>query len=205
MHKSKAINNLPVQQYADEEEAREAVRTLIRWAGDDPDRPGLQDTPARVLQFYREFFSGYNAEPAHYINSIANDVTYDDFIMVKDIRLTSFCEHHMLPASGFAHIAYVPGKAVAGIGTIARIAADCARRLTTQEAITEEIASLMNESFAPKGVALSVSLNHGCMALRDAAQTGAQVVTTKFSGIFKDKPDIQNQFLTYIKPDQANA
>lgn len=186
MGKSKAIN---------ETEAREAVRTLIRWAGDDPDRPALQDTPARVLEFFSEFFTGYDKNAADYEGSIANDVAYDDFIMVRDITLASFCEHHMLPATGTAHIAYIPKDKVAGIGTIARIAEDCARRLSTQEAVTNDIAAIIDQAFAPQGVAVLVDLGHGCMTLRGGKQTQSRVTATKFTGAFKDNPALQTRFL----------
>ena len=133
-------------------QAEEAVRTLIRWAGDDSDRPGMAETPARLLAFYDEFFKGYERGAADYDSPPADDLDYGDFILVRDIRLLSFCEHHMLPATGFAHIAYIPGEKLAGIGTIARLAAESARRFTTQEALTARINGLMNEAFAPTAV-----------------------------------------------------
>ena len=196
MAKSKAINKPGANE--SREEAREAVRTLIRWAGDDPDRAGMIETPDRVLRFYEEFFTGYGAKTEDYTGSIANDIVYDDFILVKDIRIASFCEHHLLPATGSAHIAYIPGGNIAGIGTLARIASDCARRFTTQEAITTDIAAMMTQAFAPQGIAIAVSLTHGCMGLRDRTQQDSAVMTTKFSGLFRDNPDIQKQFIMLV-------
>ncbi len=183
------------------DEAREAVRTLIRWAGDDPDRAGLRATPDTVLDFYARFFTGYNSSAASYKDSVAQGLRYDDMIMVRDIRVSSFCEHHMLPAQGHIHIAYIPGAAVAGIGTIARLAADCARRLTTQEALCEDIVGLMDEAFAPKGVAVIAQLAHGCMSLQgDTARHSSRVITTRFSGAFKTDPALQNRVLTLLDP-----
>lgn len=194
MGKSKIINK------QGEEQALEAVRTLIRWAGDNPDRSGMEDTPRRVLEFYEEFFK-YNANVADYSNSAANDISYEDFILVKDIQLISFCEHHMLPAAGIAHIAYIPGKSMAGIGTIARIAEDCAQKFTTQEALTGNIMNMINDAFIPAGAAIMAKLSHGCMALRGQQQRQSSVTTTKFSGVFHDNPDIQRQFLMLADKD----
>lgn len=193
MSKSKAIKKpLPA-------EAREAVRTLIRWAGDDPDRPGMQDTPQRLLQFYEDFFRGYDAAPADFAGSIANDVACEDFIMVRDIDFVSFCEHHMLPATGAAHIAYIPGKIVPGIGAIARIADTCARRFTTQETLTAEIAAMVNSAFAPAGVAVMTVMAHGCMNLRAPQRSrDARVTTVKFSGVFFDDPRLQDRFFMIL-------
>ncbi len=174
---------------------------MIRWAGDDPDRPGMADTPAQVLAFYEEFFKGYGKQAADYAGSIANDTTFEDFILVKDINIASFCEHHMLPATGTAHIAYIPGQAVAGIGTLARIAEDCARRLSTQETVTSEIISMINEAFVPAGIAVMVTFSHGCMTLRGGQKKESTVTTTKFSGIFHDNPDIQKQFLIFVNEE----
>ncbi|PJB70865.1 MAG: GTP cyclohydrolase I FolE [Alphaproteobacteria bacterium CG_4_9_14_3_um_filter_47_13] len=196
MMKSKMINHRQKKQQETEESlALEAVRTLIRWGGDDPDRAGLQDTPARVLAFYKDFFSGRDIAPANYAGSLAPDVTYDDLILIRDIRLVSFCEHHMLPASGRAHIAYIPDQKIAGLGSFAKIAAFCSRRFTTQEAITNDIIEMIQTAFSPCGVAVMVSLSHGCMTLRDPMQSRSVTLTTKFSGIFQSEPSRQQQFL----------
>lgn len=191
MAKSKVIHKANT----DEESAKEAVRTLIRWAGDDPDRPGMHDTPERVLEFYRAFFTGYTRGPSDYKGGVANDIAYDDFILVKDIRIMSFCEHHMLPATGTAHIAYIPGKTVPGLGTIARIAADCAAKFTTQESITDDILHTVHSSFTPDGIAVLVELSHGCMTLRGGEKQHSKALTAKFSGLFLENEALRRQFL----------
>lgn len=190
MGKSKAIERPP------EHEAHEAVRTLIRWAGDDPDRPGMRKTPERVLAFYRDFFAGYNARPEDYGTSVAEGAEGGNFILVRDIALISFCEHHMLPAHGTAHIAYIPGETVPGIGAVARLAADCAARLTTQESLTAAIAAMMDRAFAPRGAAVAVTLSHGCMTLRNPAQRETCVATVAFTGDFGRDADLRHTFLS---------
>ena len=192
MEKSKTINE------NNDEQAQQAVRALIKWAGDDPDRPGMDKTPQRVLDFYRAFFKGYGKTASDYSASIANDVEYDDFILVKDIQLQSFCEHHLLPATGIAHIAYIPDENVAGLGTIARIIDDCARRFTTQEAIINDAVALIEQAFAPNGIALYAELSHGCMTIREPALKQSKAVATKFTGDFQNNPDIQKQFFMLI-------
>lgn len=192
MGKGKAIHQ------PDEAQAREAVRTLIRWAGDDPDRPGLADTPTRVLAFYREFFTGYGQEAGSCGGGFADDAATTGFILVRDIKLESFCEHHMLPATGRAHIAYVPDGTLAGIGSIARIAAGLARRLTVQERLGRDIAEAIEAAFSPRGVAVLLDLSHGCMTLRGGRQDESRVVTIFFSGVFRDDRDTQKQFLSLI-------
>jgi len=199
MGKSKAINKGGAANRPDAATAEEAVRTLIRWAGDDPDRPGMQQTPQRLLAFYKEFFTGYAATPAAFAGSIANDVSCGDFILVRDINLVSFCEHHMLPATGTAHIAYVPGERVPGLGAIARIADICARRFTTQETLTSDIAAMIEGAFAPAGIAVLTSLSHGCMALRAPQHSRDSAVTTnRFTGIFANDPELQNRFFMLV-------
>ena len=197
MTKSKTIHK-PSEQ----EQITEAIRTLIRLAGDDPDRPELEKTPQRVADFYREFFSS-NADTQQRYDSIANDVPYEDFILVRNIKLNSFCEHHMLPAYGHANIAYLPKDKLAGLGTIARIADDCARRLTTQEAITKNIISNINEAFSPAGIAVSVSLSHGCMLLRNASCSHSDAVTTIFTGAFKSDKHLKQLFIQQIGPKES--
>lgn len=176
------------------EEALEAVRTLIRWAGDDPDRPGMRDTPERVLAFYDAFFSGYETGDVS-LAGLPGEAAYEDFILIRDIKLASFCEHHMLPATGTAHIAYVPNGKIAGFGALGRIAARRASRFTTQEAITNGIIADMEASLSPRGAAVFVEMAHGCMGLRAPHQEGSRAVTVKFSGLFLDEMDIQRQFL----------
>lgn len=193
MNKSKAIIK------PQPAEAREAVRTLIRWAGDDPDRPGMQDTPERLLRFYEEFFSGYRSRPGDFAGSIANDVACEEFVLITDIEIASFCEHHLLPATGVAHIAYIPGTGVPGIGAVARIADACARRFTTQEALTADTAAMMESAFAPAGVAVMTAMAHGCMNLRAPERNRQATVTTaKFTGAFLENSGLQDRFFMLI-------
>ncbi len=193
MAKSKVINKPPP------EEAREAVRTLIRWAGDDPDRPGMAETPQRLLKFYSEFFTGYASAPEDFSGSIANDTACKEFILIRDIEIVSFCEHHLLPASGMAHIAYIPGENVPGIGAIARIADACARRFTTQETLTGDIAAMVESAFAPAGVAVMTAMTHGCMTLRAPQRNRrSKVSTVKFTGAFLNDPALQDRFCMLV-------
>jgi len=192
MSKCKEINN------ALELQALDAVKTLISWAGDDPTRPGLQQTPERVLKFFSHFFEGYNIDVSEFEKSIANDIDFDDFILVKDLNIQSFCEHHMLPSEGLAHIAYIPNKKVAGLGTISRIADKCARRLTTQEEITNNIHDIIVSAFDPLGIAIMITLEHRCMTYNQPQTINSQAITTKYSGTFTESAELQNNFLSLV-------
>ena len=176
-------------------EAAKAVETLIRFAGDDPARAGMTDTAKRVLKFYETFFTGYDFNPEDYTASMAEDVSFDDFILIKDIKIDSFCEHHMLPAAGTASIAYIPHNKVPGLGAVTRLIAAAARRFTTQEDITKLIASRMAEAFGVTDIALTVTLSHGCMTLRDKENAGTTVATTAFKGHFSTDLNLQNRYL----------
>lgn len=193
MGKSKAINDRDIR--PGRAQAEEAVRTLIRWAGDDPARAGLRQTPARVADFYRDFFKGYDLCAEEFSASTAPGAAGGDIVLVGGIAIATFCEHHMLPAEGTASVAYIPGAAVAGLGAVARIAQYCAARLTTQEDLTAAIAQAMEQAFAPHGVAVLTRLRHGCMTLRASGQQGSAATVLRYAGVFCDDMALQNRFL----------
>ncbi|KQS85782.1 GTP cyclohydrolase I FolE [Rhizobium sp. Leaf386] len=179
-----------------QEEAEAAVRTLIRWAGDDPSREGLLDTPRRVAKAYRELFSGYNAVPEDILVRTFSDVAgYNDMVIVKDIEFHSHCEHHMVPFHGAAHIAYVPEAGVLGLSKMARLVELYARRLQTQETMTSQIARALDESLRPKGVAVMIEAEHMCMAMRGIRKQGAKTITATFTGTFKASAQDQSRFM----------
>ena len=180
-------------------EAMEAVKTLILWAGDNPEREGLLDTPKRVVKAYKQFFSGYNDDPEEILSRTFEEVDgYDDAVIVRDIRLESHCEHHMVPIIGIAHIAYIPVKKVVGISKLARTVEIFAKRLQTQETMTQQIASAINNAMKPKGVAVFIKAIHQCMTTRGVEKPNVSTITNTFLGDFKTKIDLQRQFLNYI-------
>ena len=164
------------------EDAEAAVRTLIQWAGDDPDREGLQDTPARVARSYRELFAGYESDPREYLKRTFEEVGgYDELVVLKDIRLVSFCEHHMLPVIGRAHVGYLPTNRVVGISKLARVVQGFARRLQIQEKLTAEIAVAIQEILEPQGVGVVIEAEHSCMTLRGVNTPGSTLTTDRKS------------------------
>jgi GTP cyclohydrolase IA len=178
------------------DEAMEAVRTLIAWAGDDPEREGLKDTPKRVIEAYREWFAGYDQCPAEELTRTFEDVNgYDDIVMLKRIDVESHCEHHMAPFLGKAYVAYLPTDAVVGISKIARVVEIFAKRLQTQETMTAQIAEAINESLAPRGVAVLIDAEHQCMSTRGVHHKDVTTVTTTFTGAFKDDAELRSRFL----------
>jgi GTP cyclohydrolase I len=182
------------------EEAEAAVRTLIRWAGDDPAREGLQDTPKRVAKAFREFYSGYGENPSEILDKVFSEVEgYDDIVLVRDIPFYSHCEHHMVPFYGVAHVAYYPTKGVVGLSKLARLVDAYARRLQTQETMTAQIASAMVKALDPRGVAVMIEAEHMCMSMRGIQKAGALTLTTQFTGIFKEDPAEQVRFLTLVR------
>lgn len=182
------------------DEAEAAVRTLIKWAGDDPSREGLQDTPARVVRSYDEFFSGYNEDAAKMLSRVFEEVDgYDDMILLRDIRLESYCEHHMVPILGKAHIAYFPHRHVVGISKLARVVDIFAKRLQTQETMTAQIASTIQETLKPKGVAILIEAAHQCMTTRGVHKSDVSMVTSRFTGCFDEQTELQNRFLLNVK------
>jgi GTP cyclohydrolase I len=179
-----------------QEEAEAAVRTLIRWAGDDPTREGLLDTPKRVAKAYRELFAGYDAAPEDVLARTFSDVAgYSDMVIVKDIAFHSHCEHHMVPFHGVAHIAYFPEDGVLGLSKMARLVDLFARRLQTQETMTSQIAKALDESLRPKGVAVMIEAEHMCMAMRGIQKQGAKTITTTFMGQFEGSAQDQSRFM----------
>jgi GTP cyclohydrolase I len=182
------------------EEAEAAVRTLIRWAGDDPGREGLRDTPQRVAKAYRELYAGYGADPAAVLERVFEEVEgYGDMVLVRDIPFASHCEHHMIPFTGCAHIAYYPAKGVVGLSKLARVVDAFARRLQTQESLTVQIADTIDEALRPRGVAVMLEAEHLCMSMRGVRKAGSSTVTTQFTGVFKDDPAEQVRFLTLVR------
>ena len=180
-------------------EAEEAVRTLIRWAGDDPTREGLLDTPRRVVKSYREFFSGYADDPAAILTRTFSETDgYDEMIVLKDIRFESHCEHHMAPIIGRAHIAYLPRKRVVGISKLARLLDCYAKRLQIQEKLTAQIANTLNDELQPRGVAVVIDASHQCMTTRGVHKTGTSMVTSRMLGAFRTDPSTRREFLAFI-------
>jgi len=186
------------------EEAEAAVRTLIRWAGDDPQREGLRDTPERVAKAFREFYSGYRDDPHEVLDKVFAEVEgYDDIVLVRDIPFYSHCEHHMVPFFGMAHVGYYPTKGVVGLSKLARLVEVYARRLQTQETMTAQIARAMEEALEPRGVAVMIEAEHMCMSMRGVQKAGAMTITTQFTGAFKDDPAEQVRFLTLVRHGKA--
>ena len=179
-----------------QEEAEAAVRTLIRWAGEDSDREGLLDTPARVARSYRELFAGYEADPRHYLERTFEEVGgYDELVVLRDIRFVSFCEHHMLPVVGRAHVGYLPDKRVVGISKLARVVNGYARRLQIQEKMTAEIAAAIQEVLQPKGVGVVIEAEHSCMTLRGVSSPSSSLSTSQLVGLVRDDPRTRAEFL----------
>ncbi|MEF2073630.1 GTP cyclohydrolase I FolE [Consotaella aegiceratis] len=181
------------------EEAEAAVATLIRWAGDDPHREGLLETPARVVKSYEELFGGYGMDPAEILGRTFEEVAgYDDIVLMRDIDFYSHCEHHMVPIIGKAHIAYLPAGRVLGLSKIARCVETFARRLQTQEAMTAQIAAAIDEVLGPRGVAVMLEGEHLCMAMRGVRTKGSKTITTAFHGAFADDKAEQARFLGMV-------
>lgn len=186
------------------EQAEEAVRTLLAWAGDDPSRPGLQDTPGRVTDAYGEYFSGYVADPAAELAATFEDPSgYDDMVLLRDIRFESHCEHHMAPFSGLAHVAYVPNGRIVGLSKLARVVEIYARRLQTQEALTADIAKTIMDGLKPKGVAVLMSAEHACVGMRGVRQAHAKAVTMRLTGVFDTEDSWRMRFLTQVQPEHS--
>lgn len=180
-------------------EAEAAVRTLIAWAGDDPDREGLRDTPARVVRAWQEFGAGYTQDPATHLRRTFGEVEdYDDIVVVRDIPFASTCEHHMVPFVGQAHIAYVPHHRVVGLSKLARVVDVFARRLQVQEKLTAQIAAAIEHELQPRGVAVLVRAEHQCMTLRGVHKHGTSTVTRRFTGEFQRDRELRREFLEQI-------
>ena len=181
------------------EEAKDAVRTLIAWAGDDPEREGLIETPDRVARAYQEFFAGYDDDPEEILSKTFEEVEgYDEMVIVRNIRLESHCEHHMVPILGIAHIGYIPNNRVVGISKLARIVDVFGKRLQTQETMTAQIADTISKVLKPKGVAVVVDAAHQCMTTRGIHKSETSTVTSKMTGVFQKNINTRNEFMALI-------
>ena len=190
----------PVTDRPSREDAEAAVRTLLRWAGDDPDREGLRETPQRVVKAYRELFSGYDQCPADELGRTFEEVAgFDDMVLLKDISFHSHCEHHMVPIIGRAHVGYLPAGRVVGLSKIARVVDIFARRLQTQESLTKQVADAIQDILEPRGVAVMIEAEHMCMSMRGIRKQGSTTLTTTFTGVFKEQPEEQVRFMTLLR------
>jgi GTP cyclohydrolase IA len=195
-----AVQRRPDQNRPSREEAEEAVRVLLRWAGDDPSREGLVDTPKRVAAAYGELFRGYRESADEIMSRVFEEVDgYDDMVVVRDIPFYSHCEHHMVPFVGKAHIGYYPSEGVVGLSKLARVVDVYARRLQTQEAMTAQIMQAIDAALKPRGVAVWLEAEHMCMSMRGVQKPGAKTITTQFSGVFRDDPAEQMRFLAMAR------
>ncbi|MBJ6131598.1 GTP cyclohydrolase I FolE [Ochrobactrum sp. Q0168] len=193
----KQANVTPLHGTPTQADAEAAVRTLLLWAGDDPDREGLLETPKRVAKAYKELFSGYTESPEEVLGTVFEEVAgYNDMVLVKDISFFSHCEHHMVPIIGKAHVAYLPDHKVVGLSKIARVVDIFAHRLQTQESITAQIADTIQTILKPRGVAVMIEAEHMCMAMRGIRKQGSTTITTTFTGEMKTKVDEQVRFMT---------
>jgi GTP cyclohydrolase IA len=184
-------------------EAEAAVRTLIEWVGDDPDREGLLETPKRVIQAYRELFSGYESDPRAYLARTFEEVGgYDELVLLRDIRVVSFCEHHMLPFLGRAHVGYLPTDRVVGISKLARVVHGFARRLQIQEKLTAEIAEAIHDILKPKGVGVVIVSEHSCMTMRGVNTPGSRLTTSHLLGEIRDDPRTRQEFFELVRGER---
>jgi len=182
------------------EEAMEAVKTLISWAGDDPSREGLIETPKRVVKAYEEFFAGYEQDASKVLGKTFEDVNgYDDIVFLRDINIESHCEHHMVPIAGKAHVAYLPKDKVVGISKLARVIEIFAKRLQTQETMTMQIINTIDEALDPFGTAIMIDAKHQCMTTRGINKPNVSTITTKFSGLFAEDAELRNRFMQLVK------
>ncbi|HXY90615.1 MAG TPA: GTP cyclohydrolase I FolE [Xanthobacteraceae bacterium] len=186
------------------EEAEAAARTLIAWVGDNPNREGLRDTPKRLVKAFEQVFSGYRDSPHEVLDRTFGEIgNFDDLVVVRDIPFYSYCEHHMFPMVGRAHVAYFPVDRVVGLSKIARVVDMYARRLQTQEHLTSQILSAIDENLKPRGVAVMIEAEHMCMAMRGVQKQGVSTVTTQFTGVFRDDPDEQIRFFKLVRDPRA--
>ena len=185
-------------------EAEEAVRVLLRWACDDPTREGLRDTPKRVVKSYEEFFAGYHVDPVALLERTFEETDgYDEIVLLRDIRVESYCEHHMVPIIGRAHIGYLPHRRVIGISKLARVVEAYAKRLQIQEKLTAQIANTLNEVLQPRGVAVVIEASHQCMTTRGVHKPGVSMVTSRMLGAFRDDPTTRREFLSMLRGPSA--
>jgi GTP cyclohydrolase IA len=182
-----------------QDEAEQAVRTLIKWAGDDPEREGLRETPSRVARAYKEWFAGYEQSPEEFLQRTFEEVAgYDEIVLLRDVQFVSHCEHHMAPIHGRAHIGYLPRRRVVGISKLVRLIEVYGRRLQIQERMTAEIANTLERVLEPQGVAVVLEGTHGCMTSRGVGQREATMVTSRMLGVFRDQPQTRHEFLSVL-------
>ena len=182
--------------------AEEAVKTIIQWIGEDPNREGLKSTPRRVVKAFKEYFQGYTQDPAAYLTKTFTEVEgYDDMVIEKNISLQSHCEHHMAPILGVAHVAYIPSKKVVGLSKLGRVVEAFSKRLQTQERLTMQIAKTIMNTLEPRGVAVTIDAVHQCMTDRGIKKENTSTITNYFLGVFKDDLSFQNRYLRYINKD----
>ena len=185
-----------------DQKAEEAIRTIIQWIGEDPEREGLRSTPKRVVRAYKEYFLGYTEDPAKYLTKTFTEVEgYDDMVIEKNIDIRSHCEHHMAPIIGVAHVAYIPSSKVVGLSKLARVVEVYSKRLQTQERLTMQIAKTIMDVLKPRGVAVTLDATHQCMTNRGIKKENATTITNYFLGAFKDDLSFQNRYLRYINKD----
>ena len=186
-------------QHISDEKAEEAIKTIIEWIGEDSEREGLKSTPRRVTKAFKEYFQGYNQNPAEYLSKTFKEVEgYDDMVIEKDISIRSHCEHHMAPIVGVAHVAYIPANKVVGLSKLARVVDAFSKRLQTQERLTMQIAKTIMDVLKPRGVAVTIVASHQCMTDRGIRKENAKTITNYFLGTFKDDLSFQNRYLRYI-------
>ncbi len=182
-------------------EAEAAVRVLLRWAGDDPNREGLIDTPRRVAKSYKELFGGYATDPVQLLERTFEEVEgYDEIVLLRDIRLESYCEHHMVPIIGVCHVAYLPRSRVVGISKLARVVDAYSKRLQIQEKLTVQIAATINDVLQPRGVGVVIEAGHQCMTTRGVHKPGVSMVTSRMLGVFRDEPETRRELMALIGP-----
>jgi len=190
------------KQEISDEKVEEAIKTIIEWIGENPEREGLRSTPKRVVKAYKEYFQGYDLDPTEYLTKTFNEVEgYDDMIIEKDISIRSHCEHHMAPIIGVAHVAYIPSKKVVGLSKLARVVEAFSKRLQTQERLTMQIAKTVMSVLQPRGVAVTINAVHQCMTNRGIKKEKTTTITNYFLGAFKDDLSFQNRYLRYINKD----
>ena len=181
------------------EEAEAAVRTMLAWTGDNPDREGLVETPKRVVRAYEQFFAGYEMDPKEVLSKVFEEVEgYDEMVIVKDIRVESHCEHHIVPILGKAHVGYLPNKRIVGISKLARVVDIFGKRLQTQEVMTAQIANVINEVLEPKGAAVVMNAKHQCMTTRGVHKPESSTITSTMLGAFRENPDTRAEFMNLI-------
>ena len=198
----KDTDRLEKKQQILDQEAEEAIKTIIKWIGENPEREGLKSTPKRVIKAFKEYFQGYKEDPSNYLTKTFKEIDgYDDMVIEKNISIRSHCEHHMAPIIGVAHVSYIPSTKVVGLSKLARVVDAFSKRLQTQERLTMQIAKTIMDVLQPRGVAVTIDAAHQCMTSRGIKKENTTTVTNYFLGVFKDDLSFQNRYLRYINKD----